>query len=145
VTQQQLPHLVETSFHVRYAETDAMGIVHHANYIVWFEEARSAFMRAIGTSYTAFEEDGVQLAVSEVQARYLNPTRYDRLITVRCWIDRLQSRKVQFGYTVLDTKSEQVLVTGYTEHICITPEGRVVRIPKKWLVLFDQTVKADGT
>lgn len=123
---------VETSFRVRYAETDAMGIVHHANYIVWFEEARSAFMRAHGTSYTAFEADGVALAVSEIQARYLLPARYDRLITIRCWIDSLQSRKLRFAYTVLDVESDEVLATGYTEHICITPDGKVTRIPKKW-------------
>lgn len=130
---------VETSFHVRYAETDAMGIVHHANYIVWFEEARSAFMRAYGTSYRQFESEGVQLAVSEVQARYLAPTVYDQQVTIRCWIEEVQSRKMRFGYQVFDAASTQVFVTGYTEHICITPDGRVTRIPQKWRELFKTT------
>ena len=117
-----------------------MGIVHHANYVVWFEEARSAFMRANGTSYTAFEADGVGLAVSEVQARYLMPARYDRLVTIRCWLENIQSRKLRFAYTVLDTASDQVLATGYTEHVCITPAGKVTRIPEKWREMLGQTM-----
>ena len=132
---------VDTSFHVRYAETDAMGIVHHANYIVWFEEARSAFMRAYGTSYRHFEAEGVQLAVSEVQARYLAPTVYDQRITIRCWVEGVQSRKMRFGYQVLDVASEQIFVTGFTEHICITPDGQVARIPQKWRELFDAVIQ----
>jgi acyl-CoA thioester hydrolase len=136
------PHLVETSFHVRYAETDAMGIVHHANYIIWFEEGRSAFMRAHGTSYRVFETEGVQLAVSEVQARYLAPAVYDSLITVQCWLESLQSRKMRFGYQIVDRAQGQVLVTGYTVHICITAAGKVARIPAKWLTLFERVSEA---
>lgn len=140
MTEQDPLKIVEISFHVRYAETDAMGIVHHANYIVWFEEGRSAFMRANGTSYRAFEKDGLQLAVSEVYARYLAPAIYDRLITVRCGIESAQSRKMRFGYQILDAELGRLLVTGYTEHICITVDGKVARIPKKWREMFGDAV-----
>jgi acyl-CoA thioester hydrolase len=126
------PDTVQTSFHVRYAETDAMGVVHHANYLVWFEEARSAFLRAKGASYSAFEADGMSLAVSEAQVRYLAPARYDRLVTVQCRVDKIQSRKMHFSYTVIDVESGQVLVTGTTQHVCITSDGKVTRIPEKW-------------
>lgn len=127
---------VQTSFHVRFAETDSMGIVHHANYLVWFEEARSAFMRARGTSYTAFEAEGLALAVSEAQVRYISPARYDRLIRVECRVEQVQSRKVTFGYTVLDAGTGRTLATGTTRHICITPQGGVARIPRKWQTLM---------
>ena len=136
IEQPERPPFVETSFHVRYAETDAMGIVHHANYIVWFEEGRSAFMRAYETSYRLFEAEGVQLAVSEVQARYLAPAIYDQRVTIRCWVESIQSRKMRFGYRVSAAESKQLLVTGHTEHICITTEGQVARIPPKWRALF---------
>ena len=132
MSQPSPPDAVEISFHVRFAETDQMGIVHHTNYIIWFEESRSAYMRARGTSYTAFAADGLELAVSKVQARYLAPARYDRLVTVCCWVEQMQSRKMRFSYRIYDTASGQTLVTGFTDHICITPEGRVARIPDKW-------------
>jgi len=128
--------MAETSFHVRYAETDSMGIVHHATYIVWFEEGRSALMRTCGASYTAFEADGVQLTVSEVQARYLAPARYDQLVTVRCWVERIQSRKMRFRYLVYNAESKEALATGYSDHVCITSAGKVARIPDKWRKFF---------
>ena len=128
-----------TTFHVRYAETDAMGIVHHANYLVWFEEARSAFMRARGTSYTAFEAEGVALAVTEARVRYIVSARYDRRVTVACRVERVQSRKICFAYTVTDTETGQLLATGETHHICINRQGRVTRIPPAWRKLMAGT------
>lgn len=132
----QKESVVETTFHVRYAETDAMGVVHHANYLVWFEEGRSALMRAHGTSYRIFEAEGLQLAVSEARVRYIAPALYDQLITVRCWIESIQSRKMRFGYEVVHAESDKRLVTGFTDHICITPDGKAARIPEKWRSLF---------
>ncbi len=128
--------LEETSFHVRFAETDLMGIVHHSAYLVWFEEARSAFMRAKGTSYTAFEAEGVSLAVSEATVRYIAPAKYDRLITVQCQVDEVKSRKISFSYTVLDAETGQKLATGVTRHICMTRDGKTARLPDRWRKLF---------
>ncbi|HEY83772.1 MAG TPA: acyl-CoA thioesterase [Chloroflexi bacterium] len=126
----------ETSFHVRFAETDLMGIVHHSAYLVWFEEARSAFMRAKGTSYTAFEAEGVSLAVSEAEVRYIAPAKYDRLITAQCQVDEVKSRKITFSYTVFDAETGQKLATGVTRHICITRDGRMTRVPDEWRKMF---------
>ena len=70
-------NVIETSFRVRYAETDRMGVVHHSRYLIWLEEGRSAYLRALGTTYTAFEATGLSLAVSEAYARYVAPARYD--------------------------------------------------------------------
>jgi acyl-CoA thioester hydrolase len=124
--------VVEITFHVRYAETDQMGLVHHAAYIVWFEEGRSAWMRAAGSTYADFEASGLFLAASEVYARYLTPALYDRLVTVRTWIEEIRSRTLRFSYEVLDTENGQTLVTGYTRHICINRDGNVARIPTEW-------------
>jgi acyl-CoA thioester hydrolase len=124
--------VVETTFHVRYAETDQMGIVHHAAYVVWFEEGRSAWMRALGSNYADFEASGYNLAVTEVHARYRAPARYGRRVTVRVWAAELRSRTAKMCYEVLDTGSGRTLVTGYTRHVCVDRNGKVVRIPEAW-------------
>ncbi len=126
------PNIVHTSFHVRYAETDAMGIVHHSTYIIWFEEARSALLRALGTSYVDFEADGVSLAVSELDARFISPVKYDRLVTVECKLSDLKSRKMTFEYKVFDAQTGKMFATGETRHICINREGNPTRIPPVW-------------
>jgi len=127
------PNTVHTTFHVRYAETDAMGIVHHSAYLVWFEEARSALMRVQGTSYAQFEADGVSLAVSEVEMRFIAPAKYDQLITVECRLAEVKSRKMTFEYTVFNAQNGQKLTTGLTRHICINRSGATSRIPKAWM------------
>jgi acyl-CoA thioester hydrolase len=124
--------VTENTFHIRYAETDAMGVTHHANYIVFFEEARSHYSRERGANYADFERSGYWLTVVEVHARFIVPTRYAQRITARCWIDELKSRAVQFGYEIVDADSGQVCVTGYSKHICITHEGRVAKLPENW-------------
>lgn len=124
--------VAETSFHVRYAETDAMGIVHHASYIVYFEEGRSEYIRQRGSSYAQFERDGFYLAVSEVHARYHAPARYDDELTIKTWVSKVRSRSLTFQYEILSQTGERH-VTGYSSHICITQDGKVTRIPPDWL------------
>jgi len=130
------PNAAQTTFHVRYAETDAMGIVHHSTYLVWFEEARSAFMRTKGTSYVDFEANGVSLAVSEVEIRFIAPAKYDQLITVECRVNRVHSLKMNFSYTVFNAETGQTLATGVTRHICINAQGKATRIPPHWLSIW---------
>ncbi|MBN1563294.1 MAG: acyl-CoA thioesterase [Anaerolineae bacterium] len=130
--------VTENTFHIRYAETDSMGITHHSNYIVFFEEARSHYSRERGASYADFERSGYWLTVVEVHARYIVPTRYAQRITARCWVDELKSRAVQFGYEIVDAESGQVCVTGYSKHICITHEGRVTKLPSEWFAAMHE-------
>jgi acyl-CoA thioester hydrolase len=122
----------ENTFHVRYAETDAMGITHHSNYIVYFEEARSHYSRCVGADYAEFERSGYWLTVAEVHARYSVPTHYAQAITARCWIEELKSRGVTFGYEIVDAATGQVCVTGYSKHICINHQGQVSKVPESW-------------
>jgi acyl-CoA thioester hydrolase len=123
--------LVETRFRVRYHETDAMGIVHHAAYITWFEEGRSAFTRCIGYPYSTMEAEGVALAVAEVTARYHVPARYDDEVVVLACLEALGSRGMTFTYEVRRAGDGVLLVTGRSTHVSVGPDGRVRRIPEK--------------
>ncbi|MCC6613576.1 MAG: acyl-CoA thioesterase [Anaerolineae bacterium] len=124
--------VAETSFYARYAETDAMGIVHHASYIVWFEEGRSNYARLRGSDYADFERGGHYLTVAEVNARYLKPMTYGTRVTVRCWIETMQSRALTFGYEIVNAATGDICVTGSTRHICITHDGHVAPLPDAW-------------
>jgi acyl-CoA thioester hydrolase len=124
--------VASTTFHVRYAETDAMGIVHHASYIVYFEEGRSSYARQRGSDYASFERSGHYLAVTEVSARYLKPAHYDQRVSVLCWIVDMQSRALTFGYEIVGADTGEVFVTGQSRHVCITRAGRVAPLPAEW-------------
>ena len=120
---------VEVRFRVRFFETDAMGIVHHASYITWFEEGRSAFTRALGYPYSRMEKEGVSLAVAEVNARYHRPARYDDEVLVTAELTQLGSRGMTFSYEVRRAEGGELLVTGSTKHISIDAQGRVTLLP----------------
>ena len=126
----------ETEFHVRYAETDAMGVVHHANYLVYFEEGRSHYMREIGSNYAHIEASGYQLPVTEASVRYVGSRRYGERIRIRTWIEENRSRRVSFAYEVIDPEDGAVLVTGVTHHVWTDSNGQVVRVPESWKKLF---------
>ncbi|NPA91203.1 MAG: acyl-CoA thioesterase [Chloroflexi bacterium] len=127
-----------TRFRVRYAETDAMGIVHHSSYIVWFEEGRSHHMRTLGFPYSRVEAMGYYFTVVEVHARYLVPARYDEEIQVETWVSDLRSRGLTFQYRVRRVADGALLVEGYSRHICITHDGRPARIPETLRTLLNQ-------
>jgi acyl-CoA thioester hydrolase len=123
----------ETYFPVRYAETDAMGIVHHASYVVYFEAARVHYAQARGAPYEDLIELGYYLTVAEVHARYAVPARFGQIVAARCWVEEARSRSITFGYEIADSKTEVVHVTGQTRHICINHSEQVARLPDAWL------------
>src|SRR5512145_2788416 len=90
----------ETRVRVNYSETDQMGVVYHARYLVWLDIARAEHLRLAGMSYRELEEAGLRLVVSEVGARYRQPARYDDRVRIRCWVRELVSRRIDFGYAV---------------------------------------------
>ncbi|HUK19974.1 MAG TPA: thioesterase family protein [Gemmatimonadales bacterium] len=114
---------------VNYSETDQMGVVYHANYLVWFDRARTELMRTTGLTYRELEEQGVYLAVSEARIRYTAPARYDDLVDIRCWVRELASRRVTFGYAVTRHSTGELLATGETALISLTHEHTLTRIP----------------
>jgi len=130
-----VPLVVETSFDVRYAETDAMGIVHHSAYIVWFEEGRSAWFRerlADRRGYALIEDEGTYFAVTDVSARYVAPARYGDRIRVRTWISTVRSRGMTVSYRVSNGATGQLLCKGQTTHVCLDQDSHVVAIPVHW-------------
>ncbi len=119
-----------TTLRVNYSETDQMGVVYHANYLIWFDRARTELMRDTGLTYRELEQQGIYLAVSEVKVRYRAPARYDDLVEIRCWVRELASRRVTFGYAVLRAGTDHVLATGETALISLTHEHTLTRIPE---------------
>jgi len=125
-------YVSETTFHVRYAETDMMGIVHHASYLVWFEEGRSAYIREQGGSYADIEESGYFLAAGELNAKYIKAAVYDQQVTVKCWIETYRSRTVTFACEVASADTEEALFRATIKLICLNTEGQITRIPTEW-------------
>ena len=128
---------VETRLRVRYAETDQMGVVYYANYLVWMELGRVEFCRAAGIRYRDIEvEDGVFLAVAESNCRYLAPARYDEEISVVTSIADAAARLIRFDYVINDVTTGRKLATGYTKHIWCGRDMRPVRLPEKYWSAF---------
>jgi acyl-CoA thioester hydrolase len=127
-----------TSIRVRYAETDAMGIVHHAVYPVWMELGRSDLLRAMGQEYTQWEQQGVMMAVGELRVKYRVPARYDELVSLRTWVKEAGRRKVTFGYEI--TRDGVRLAEGETLHMIMGPDGRSRTLPEAMLALVTQAL-----
>ena len=127
----------ETRLRVRYAETDQMGVVYYANYLVWMEVGRVELCKACGFSYRDMEiDDGVLLAVAEAQCRYRAPARFDDEVIVKTWIAEANSRVVTFAYEVRLADSETVLATGTTRHLFVNRQMERTRMPDKYRPLF---------
>ena len=121
---------------VRFAETDAMGIVHHAAYLPYLEEARVAYLRAIGHPYHEVRAAGADFAVLEVFVRYLQPLRFDEIVRVHLLLAVASRATFQMGY-LLEVDG-QARATAVTVHGCVDPTGRPVRMPS-WLSEMAQT------
>lgn len=118
---------------VRYGETDQMGVVYHANYLLYFEEARTAYLARIGQDYAALERSGLGLTVRKVELRYRSPARYGEALVVRVWIRRVGGASVLFEYEVRREADGARLATGSTELACLdlgTPERGVRLLPE---------------
>ncbi|MBU4581835.1 MAG: acyl-CoA thioesterase [Proteobacteria bacterium] len=112
-----------------YADTDAMGIVYHTNYIRWFEVGRTELFRDMGILYTEVAAAGFNLPLTQVYCHYLIPTHYDDLIFVDTEIAYLKRASMKFAYLIWDEKREKLLTEGYTVHACTDRAGKIIRIP----------------
>jgi len=115
---------------VNYSETDQMGFVYHANYLVWLDMARTEHLRSTGVSYKQLEDEGLYLAVTEARIRYRQPAKYDDQIRVRCWIRDVASRRVIFGYAVERATTDELLATAETALIALNKQHSLTRIPE---------------
>jgi acyl-CoA thioester hydrolase len=125
------PGVSEITVRVNYSETDQMGVVYHARYVVWLDMARTEHLRAAGMSYKEVEAMGVRLAVGELSIRYRQAARYDDLVRVRCWVKELGSRRILFGYVVDHADSGQLLATATTAMFSISNDHRPTRLPEQ--------------
>jgi acyl-CoA thioester hydrolase len=127
------PDVSEIRVRVNYSETDQMGLVYHARYLVWLDIARTEHLRISGMSYRDLEAAGLRLAVSEVAVRYRQPARYDDPVRVRCWVRDLGSRRVDFGYAVEHDADDRLLATAFTSLLALDPSMKLTRLPDRVL------------
>jgi len=127
-----MAHTHSTELRVRYAETDRMGVVYYANYLVWCEVGRVEFLRALGRSYATLEHGGTGLAVSEATVRYLAPARFDDLVRVTTTLIGVRSRAVTFDYLITHAESGVRLATAHTALVSIDRDGRLAAIPSEF-------------
>ena len=123
----------ETEIRVRYAETDKMGIVHHSNYLIWFETGRSDFCRAREFSYKEMEEeDDALLVVAESYVRYKSPAFYEDILTVRSRVAEVRSRSVRFIYEIHRPSDDALIAEGETLHLVTDANKRVRLLPERY-------------
>lgn len=123
------PDVSETLVRVNYSETDQMGVVYHARYLVWLDIARTEHLRLAGMSYRDLEEAGLRLAVGEATIRYRRPARYDDRVRIRCWVRDLASRRIDFGYVLEQADDGPLLATAFTSLLALDRTMSFTRLP----------------
>jgi acyl-CoA thioester hydrolase len=134
----------DASVRVRYAETDQLGVVYHANYLVWFEVGRVELLRALGFEYTKMEsEDDCHIVVGDAKCRYQAPAKYDDLLWIRTRIADSRNRLIKFTYEVFRDADKKLLATGETTHVICGSNGRPKSLPEKYRSVFAKAVAAE--
>src|SRR3984885_9711306 len=128
-----MPPESETRIRVRYAETDQMGVVYYANYLVWMEIGRVELVRARGFQYKELEQtEGLYLSVIEAACQYRYPARYDQEIIVETVVSKLSSRGVEFAYNIRSADPDRLLAQGHTRHIWLSRDLRPAVLPERY-------------
>ena len=127
-----------TKVRVLFADTDAMGVVYHTNYIKWFELGRNDLMRQLGIPYTELGKLSLNLPLINVNCEYLKFALYDQLLTVETRFAYIKKATIRFDSRIWDDDMKNLVVEGYTIHVCTNNEGKIRRIPK---LLLDLTEK----
>ena len=133
------PRATRAEFRVRYAESDQMGVVYHANYLVWCEVGRTDYIRRCGLPYSEMERQGVALAVAEASIRYHAPARYDDLVRVETTLAAVRSRAITFEYLITNAETGDRLVSARTVLVSIDREGRPVALPPHVREILERT------
>jgi acyl-CoA thioester hydrolase len=131
MTEGEEPLSGEMTVRVRYAETDRMGLLHHANYLVYFEAARTELLRSQGLTYRDMEDRGFLLVLTRVEVRYKGPARYDDLLTIRTIVTRTTPVRIEHRYEVL--RDGTLLAEGSTTLACVDREGKLQALPEWFL------------
>lgn len=134
------PRVQTSDFRVRYAETDRMGVVYHANYLVWCEVGRTEYIRTVGVSYAELEARGLMLAVADASVRYHAPARYDDVIRVETTLTELRSRTITFEYLITNAATGSRLVSARTTLVSLDADGRTVAMPADFRRLLEAAI-----
>ena len=117
----------EISIRVRYAETDRMGLLHHANYLVYFEQGRTELLRSRGLTYKELEDQGFLLVLTKVEVRYRSPARYDDLLTLKTSVVRTTAVRIDHRYELF--RDGTLLAEGSSTLACVDRDGRLQELP----------------
>ena len=117
----------ETQIRVRYAETDRMGLLHHANYLVYFEQARTELLRAQGLTYKDMEDQGFYLVITNVEVKFKSPARYDDMLTIQTTVSRTTPVRIEHTYAV--TCDGRAVADGKTTLACVDLAGKLQALP----------------
>ena len=120
-----------TVVRVRYAETDRMGVVYYANYLVWFEVGRTEWLRETGWSYREMEADGIALPVIEAHCEYRQPARYDDELAILTRATIVTPVRLRFDYEIVRLRDQVVAAAGHTVHAALDASGRPCRLPER--------------
>ncbi len=127
-----------TKVRVLFADTDAMGVVYHTNYIKWFELGRNELMRQLGVPYTELNKLALNLPLVKVSCEYLKFAVYDQLVVVETEFGYIGKATIRFNSRIWEENMKNLLVEGYTIHACVNHEGKIRRIPKILLELKEK-------
>ena len=130
-----------TSYRVIYGDTDQMGMVYYANYLRWFEQGRSEFLRQIGSPYQQIESRGYHFPVTELSCRYFKPVHYDEVITIETQLASVGGATLNFEYKIFRPGESTPVAMGSTTHACVAAGGRVARIPRELAELLISAVQ----
>lgn len=124
-----MPNVHKTKLRVRYQETDNMGVVYYANYLVWFEVARTEYFRSLGVNYRELEEKGVYLMVAKATCDYKTPAKYDDIVKIETWIPELKNSSLKFAHKLF--VDNRLIATGESVHVFTNRSGKPMRIPEE--------------
>lgn len=131
----------ECKITARYAETDQMGIIHHSVYPVWYEVARTDFIKKIGMSYTEIEKNGLMLPLIELGCRYIYPAKYEDELIIECYVEEFRASKIKFGYDVY-SKDRVLLNRGFTTHACTNLDLRPLNMKKHFPDIYHSVINS---
>ena len=120
----------EFTLTVRYSETDAQGVVHHSNYLSWFEEGRSDFLRQQGLRYTDWEKSGVFVVVAAAEVNYRKPAFYEDRITIQTTLERQRGKIIEFTYRAIN-QDDELVAEGRTRHVVLGQDRRPINLPEE--------------
>ncbi|HLQ96360.1 MAG TPA: thioesterase family protein [Pseudogracilibacillus sp.] len=137
----------KTVIEVRYQETDQMGIVYHANYLVWFEIGRSKFVEDLGLQYAALEKDNVLSPVVDIHIHYQKPAKYGEKVFVYTWLSKYNGVRITYQYKITNEQDE-LLVTGDSEHVLVDASTfrplRLNKVNQTWHEAYQKALKEDS-